>query len=409
MRHLARVLRCTEGQAYSVAIVAILTIVMVVVGVPAALRGRALAPAAAALASPSVTSTTVAIPRFGEAPPPAVGGDSVRRDRGAAAGGAVSPTAVDAEPPPIGTVTTFARIGDPGAPHGIAVGPDGQVYVATDNGTARGRPGPSAVIALRPDGSVARRYAISGQPEGHVDGVTGLALDGRGRIIALDAATGRVLQIELATGREQSLGTIPDVAPCVPVSAAVCEPGVQDHRPLPEAVVIDAAGRFLVSDAGQATIWQLDPKDHAVRPWYQSLDLAAGDGPSGLAVAADRHVRFSVGTTLDVDALGGGAVYDLAVMPDGMPGPRTLVAGFGRGDQPDGLVVGASGRTYVALRGADMVVVLGADRKEERRVTASMDSPVALAFRGRSLLVANRSRTDRWVLLDVAVDDGGPS
>src|SRR5207244_1797679 len=69
VRALARPLRCTEGQAYSALIVAVVTTVVVVLGVPPALRGRRL-PAPAAPTAGCTWPPTTAPPAGGPVPQP---------------------------------------------------------------------------------------------------------------------------------------------------------------------------------------------------------------------------------------------------------------------------------------------------------------------------------------------------
>jgi hypothetical protein len=65
MKQLARLLHCTEGQAYSVVIVTAVLAVLLALGVPPALHGREPAKVTPA-GGPVATTTTIAIPRFGE-------------------------------------------------------------------------------------------------------------------------------------------------------------------------------------------------------------------------------------------------------------------------------------------------------------------------------------------------------
>ncbi|HVU72796.1 MAG TPA: hypothetical protein VHE83_07530, partial [Mycobacteriales bacterium] len=303
-------------------------------------------------------------------------------------------------------VRTFATIGAPGAPWGIVTAHDGTVYVGTDNGTANGGTTPSVVMAFRADGTLARTYAVAGQPDGHADGLTGLALDGTGGLVALDEPTSRVLRLDLETGTQSTLATVPDVPPCTPLASSACEPGPLDHAPVLRAVAPDGRGGLLVTDAGQATVWRVPVAGGPAQVWYQSADLAIGDGPAGLTVAGGR-VLLTVGTTVDPNALVAPALYALAIGADGTAGARTLVTAFARGEAPQGVVAAASGRIYVALQGADAVAVVGPDGVVQQRLSGEFDAPAGLALRKGSLLVANTSRTGKWTVVDVAVPESG--
>jgi hypothetical protein len=72
MRWLARLLRCTEGQAYSVVIVAVVATVMLVVGLPPTLRDHnPSSPSGPGAVTPSTHTTPPPIPRFGQSSGPA--------------------------------------------------------------------------------------------------------------------------------------------------------------------------------------------------------------------------------------------------------------------------------------------------------------------------------------------------
>lgn len=382
MKRLARLLGCTEGQAYSAVIVAVVATALVLVGVPPALRHQATQAAAA-----------VAPARAGEPPPRAAGAPAPGVPAAAAptvdAAPFPPPPYSNSGPPTLGetagprTTRTFA---DVAAPAGVALVSDGRVVVASGD----------AIVVYDKSGRVSHRYRLSGD-------VATVAVDDGDHVIVV--AGTRVVRLALADGHQEKLATIPDLPVCAPVVASACEPGVQDHPPQPRGVARDDRGRVYVADAGQATIWAVDPGARDPQPWYGSLDLASGDGPSGIALD-DGHVLFTAGTSLDVNAIDEGALYDLIVAGDRTAGARTLIATYQRGAAPSAVVVAASGRIYVALAAADAIGVIGPDHVAQTWITDSIDAPAALALGDGRLLVADRSHTDRGRVIEIPVDDG---
>jgi sugar lactone lactonase YvrE len=302
----------------------------------------------------------------------------------------------------------FAKVPAPGAPDGIAVAADGTVYVATNNGTAQGSREASKIMAFDAAGKTGRSYVISGQPTDHAVGVTGLALDGHGGIVALDASTGRVVRIDLKSGAQSQYATLPNAAPCsLVVAAPTCEPGVQDRAPLPTSAVFDRAGNLYVADAGQATIWRIPSGGGTPAAWYQASDLATGNGLSGLAFDGSGNLLATSPQPVDVTALNGG-LYRIPVQPNGSASARQLVAAFARGDVPAGVTT-ADGGFVVALQGANAVVVLDGSGKELHRVAGAdtkLDAPSSLAFAPNGTLLATNqapATPDDWSILAVGI------
>lgn len=401
MAGLARLLGCTEGQAYTVSLGLVLALTLGVLGVPpemqAGPRGTStaapVAPAAPAshqepVPTSEVPSTFPSLPPSGPVGLPVL--DLLPPDIGEPE----PEPPPEEEPPPFGTVRVFAATS--AAPVGVAADDEGRVYVTVL---------PSRVVAFAPSGTVERTFDIAG-----TQGLAGVALDASGGLIVLDGPTARVVRVDLATGAQSLRATIPDLPVCLLPTATGCEP-IQDHAPKPVSASFDAGGSLYVTDAAQATIWRLPP-GAAPEVWYQSVDLATGDGPAGIAVDTDGTVVFSATITLDPTNLGRGGVYRLPVTEAGAPGARSLVASFVPTDRPHGIALGLSGRIYVSLHGADVVVVLAADGAEAHRfanpngAAAAFDGPSGVAFRGESLLVANQgAAAPTWAVLGIAVED----
>jgi hypothetical protein len=458
---LARLLGCTEGQAYTLVIGLVIATALAVTGVPAVLRSHPVNVAvsrspllfspgpgsgtavptgvqrdsspAAPLGSPSqappsqampslFTPSPADIPLSAPAATPSAGPPAGSGIGGTGTGGSsppASPQPAAAAPvtePAPGTISLFARVGAPGAPGGLAAGPDGTVYVTTDNGTGSGDPGPSHVFSFDAQGALVANRTVAGQVAGHADGLTGAAVDPRtGDVVVVDPDDARILSIDMASGAQTVMARVPDLPAClISLGADPCEPGAEDHKPFPVAAAFDRQGDLFITDPAQDTIWRLPPSASAPEVWYQSDDFATGDGPYGLAL--DRgSVEFTVGTTLSPSDLDAGGLYRVAINPDGSAGTGTLVTAFAQGDEPGPLAVGSSGTAYVALRRTGSIALIAPNGSQTGEIDppgnspVPLDSPSALALVPGALLVANEGSTGgaaHWAVLAVSERDG---
>src|SRR3954451_3347430 len=83
-------------------------------------------------------------------------------------------------------IRVFAKIGAPGQPEPVAVGPDGRVYVGTNQLGHGDASAPSKVFALSEKGELVREYELQGQPLEEDHGIQGLAVDRDGLLYVLD-------------------------------------------------------------------------------------------------------------------------------------------------------------------------------------------------------------------------------
>jgi hypothetical protein len=438
----ARRLGCTEGQAYTLAIGLVLAIALGVTGIPAVLRPRHAA-AAATFPTPFANRATGALPGgspagagpatrtraapltpapFVPAPasiPPEVAPGTTASNSSGMTAPPPAPQLVAGAPvasPPPGTITEFAAVGPPGAPGGLAVGPDGTVYVTTGNGTSGGDPGPSHVLSFDAQGARVADVTITGQAAGHADGLTGAAVDpADGDVVVLDPDDARILKVDMVSGAQTTVARIPDLPAClVSLGADPCEPGADDHKPFPVAAVYDRQGDLYVTDSAQDTIWRLPPGESAPEVWYQSNDFPVGDGPYGLALDGG-SLEFTVGTAVAPSDLDAGGLYRVAIGADGSAGAATLVTAFAEGDEPGSLAVGRSGISYVVLRHTGAIALIGPSGSQSAAIVppgtgpVPLDAPSALALVPGALLVANQGagrNAALWAVLAVSERDG---
>jgi sugar lactone lactonase YvrE len=400
----------TEGQAYTIVIGLVFAFVTAGIGIPPTLTDRVAPaqPARADAAQPAPSSTMtpprgasppssagpVASPPFdavfgigGEAPALSSGDDTAPPDFGGDVGGPASPTPTFADDGRLGEVERLADTA--GAPHGIAVDRDsGAFYVSVK---------PSRVRRYSAAGVLEREYGIDGQP-------SGVALDGDGRLYALDAATARVVRIDTESGAPELFGPVPDVPSCTVDRAARCELSPSDSAPVPAGATFDTDGNLFVADTGQGIIWRFD-RHGTASIWDKAPEYLSPTGAGPAALQFDPSGSLVVAVTQTLVGLTG-AVFRVPVQQNGAAGPRVEVYRSAPNDDPTGVAVGQSGRVYVALRGADALLVLGPDGSVVARITSDLlADPVGVAFRGQSLLITNQSAS---TVVRAAVEDRRP-
>ena len=416
-RTIASAVGITEGQAYTLLIGLLIGLVTAAIGIPPTLRDdrvaeavrRALpgressaptprasegAPAAAPESSPSPSPT------------PTAGALSAAPFVGSPLAGAVSatdePVASADETPstgepagpayadggPFGEVTTLAS-SVPRGPLSVAVdGATGAFYVGGEN----------RVLRYSAAGTLEREYAVGGG----ASVVTDLVVRD-GNLFATTRGGAEVLRIAARSGVVTEVATIPDVPTCIDPASRACELSPRNAPPSPSGLAFGPGGDLVVADGGQGLVWTVG-LDGSADVWDRSADFVsdADRGPANLRFDGNRALVLAVQRSLFAMT---GAVYRI---PIGAQGPGTHEELF-RSDpdaQPVGVAIGAGGRIYVTLSTAGTVVVLERDGAERARVASqTLGRPMGLAFRGRSLLVANQEGS----VARVSVEDSGVS
>jgi RHS repeat-associated protein len=191
-----------------------------------------------------------------------------------------------------GTVTTLAGDGTPGlqngsgvqarfnAPQGIAVDSDGNVYVAdTGNAAVRKIDAAGTVTTLAGDGSV----GSNDSPGARFDGLVGIAVEGQNIYVYLaDSGNHRIRRLDVS-------GTV--------ITVTGAERGFKDGSASqarfaePSGIAIDSDGQIVIADAVNSLIRSVDP-DLAASGSNQAVTTLAGTGIRGLTDGAGNVARF---------------------------------------------------------------------------------------------------------------------
>ena len=324
-------------------------------------------------------------------------------------------------------IGVFAKIGPPGQPEPVAIGPDGRVYVGTNQAGHGDADAPSKIFAFSAGGALIREYAVESQALDHDHGIQGLAFDHDGLLYALDrSADPRVVLLNPATGEQRRYASFRDVAPCGVTSGTRgedCSDTRLDNPSGPDYATFSPSGDLYVTDIDQALIWKVPKGGGRAHVWLTDARLESLYGPNGIQFMADGRTLLFVNTASNPSAgnASTGRLYTVPVQPDGRPGTLTQVWESLPLDAPDGFAIAGSGNVYLALAGANQVVVLSPRFVELARAPQNaaanqaeeipLDGPASLAFLGHRLLVSNHSpiRGDphSWAILDVFTNETG--
>ncbi|MEA2493820.1 MAG: hypothetical protein QOJ29_1731 [Thermoleophilaceae bacterium] len=326
-----------------------------------------------------------------------------------------------------GDTKLFAQVPSPGAPEPVVIAPDGTVYTATLNAESGDTAAPSKVFAFSPEGKLKRTYDIGGQALSQQHGITGMAMDAAGYLYIGSLAPPAVYRLDPRTGVQTTYATLRDVPICSATVTSDCSKAQQDMKPWPDYIVLAPDGSLYETDSLQALIWKVPPGGGKGQVWWtdervQSLLGPPAFGPSAMKLGPDHKTLFFTtieGPTGDGDP-SAGRIWKLPIRPDGKPGELQQFYVAQSADAPGGIGFAKSGDIYVTLSGSNAVAQIGPDGKEKARFpdpvtnatfTPPLDSPLDVAFRGNSLLVANSAylsnTASSFALLDVFVGEPG--
>ena len=239
----------------------------------------------------------------------------------------------------------FAAVGTPGYPEPVAIGPDGLVYVGTNNASA----GAAAVLVYDLRGRLVRREVIRDQGLTREHGIQGLAFDGSGLLYALDrsAAHSRVIVIDPATGKQRDYATFSDVPLCGAARRRNCSASTVDRSAGPDYATFAPGGALYVTDIDQGLIWKVSRGGGRARVWFTDPLLNSPFGPNGIQFHRDgRTLRFAQTISGAPGDRAAGLLLDLPVKRDGRPGRLRRFWRSRPGDGVDGFAIARSGNVY---------------------------------------------------------------
>jgi sugar lactone lactonase YvrE len=256
-------------------------------------------------------------------------------------------------------------------PEGIAVHHDGSIWCGSETGQ---------VWRIAADGSSATVVADVG------GFVLGIAFDSQGMLFLCHQTDSMVYRLNTATG---------DIDALYPRGAG---------PELPNYLIVDEArNRLLVSDShrqptNHPSIWEIDLGTGECKPWLsEPVDFA-----NGLALSLDGQTLFMV-------ASWDKAVSKVSIGRGGQAGPRQLLCDELPGI-PDGLAILDDEHLIVSLYEPSALLVVDSRGRVSTLIhddTAHLIChPTNVAFRGRSLFVANLGR---WHITHLELDKSGPA
>jgi sugar lactone lactonase YvrE len=213
-------------------------------------------------------------------------------------------------------------------PEGLAVAPNGDVYVATFDGSKK-------VVVFNENGKLLRTLSVNAS-SGALLGVGFHPVTGA--LLVIDFGAGTVLNVDKNTGASSVFMTIP--APPPLVSSGL------------NAMTFDSLGNIYVSDSFQGIIWKAGAGGGLATAWVTSpLLTTTGDPPfgaNGLAFNKAANALFVANT-------GNDTIVKIPVS-GGTPGAPAVFVNSING--ADGLLIDSHDNFWVCANQSDEIVVL---------------------------------------------------
>lgn len=417
----------TEGQLQTMAIGAVLTLLVTVLTIPPLLDPRVV-PRPAALdagpGSPGDESQRAAAPPVdpveasaGPSALPPLG--SLDSDDGVLTPLDAAPDASSPGPPsssepasdPRRGLGPLARLDGIGQIRQATTLASGDLVVASD--AAGDDP---TIVRLDAEGEVRKVLRLRNSGAGESHGVTGIVPAGDNQVFLSIADAGTVISLDLENETVGVVADLPDLPLCVgPLVTSRCESGYQDRPPSPRGLAITGTGDLYIADAGQAAIFLAPRGGGDLTVVASELDLLALDAEEGVTGLAVVESEGALLATVGSPVLSGGAgiVRRYPIKPDGSLGDGATLHTTQLGANPGGVAVSAEVGVVVSLRGQDAVIALADDGSERGRVVdGSLVAPRGIAVVRNAVVVAVESEdpTRTSVLLripTVALFGGG--
>lgn len=233
-------------------------------------------------------------------------------------------------------------------PSGIAIDPRGALYVAdTGNNAIRRIDANGEVSTIA--GDTVPGYRDGPGATARFNGPAGIAIDRTGRIVVADTYNDRIRVID-------TNGTVRTLAGGEPGFAD--GPGAAARFQTPCAVAVDAQGNIHIADTGNSALRVLDPAGRVTTTAIEEGSIA----PIGMAVARDgsRYITDERGRLFELSATGA-----LRTIAGSTPGFRNGDGTDVRFRSPAGVALMSPGRLVVADAGNALVRLVAARERLE--------------------------------------------
>ncbi len=219
-------------------------------------------------------------------------------------------------------------------PEGIAVGPDGNIYVSTFavGGTESGV---GEIFVFNQGGSLVRKVAVAGSSNLLLE----LAFHpDTGDLLVIDFGNQQLLDVDPVTGTSSVFATIPGGGGAGP-----------------NVLTFDSLGNVYISDSFQGIVWVTDQNGSGGMPsvWVQDPLLTTSGvppfGANGIAFNNDESALF-------VSNTGDDTVIRVPVNPDGSAGVPEVFVNSVNG--ADGLIIDENDNLWIAANQSDEIVVV---------------------------------------------------
>jgi sugar lactone lactonase YvrE len=222
---------------------------------------------------------------------------------------------------------------------GLAVGPDGNIYVPTFGFNSSGAlTGNAVLFVISPNGKIVRQVTIKNSSP-HI---LGLAFNpATGALWVLDFGAGNVLHVDPVTGNSSILNS----------GGAIAHSGLN-------ALTFDKSGNGYVSDSFNGVIWQIPVNGGTPTAWVTDPLLGPGTGltppfgANGLEFNNEGTILFVANTAFH-------QIIQIPVTTSGgvlTPGtPSIFITGI---NAPDGIMIDGNDNIWICANQEDEIVVI---------------------------------------------------